>query len=417
MMKLLHNISILFPFTEIKRGFLVIKEGSIFFVGDEKNDSEDYVYFNKKVSEVIDGKGKIAVPGFIDIHTHGSLGKDYSASPDLLEEDALFRASKGVTGYLPTVSAFVPPKKLLESAAEIARRIREWNKTDGVNAGGNTELKGATPLGVNMEGPCLRPDLGAQPDEYCFWEIDLDYIQAAIDTVGDEFAIMTIAPELKNGLEAISMLKREGVIPSIGHTLATEDILDKAIHRGANLVTHICNTTYQPEQDLKGIMKTGVNEYLMVRDDVIGEAIMDLQGIHINPTMAKILLRTKGVDKTIVITDSFITPGTEKGKTYLMPNGQEVYEENGVNIQALNKHVSGSAMTMDMSVKSLIMHTGLSLADAVRTVTVNPAALLGLSDERGTLEVGKRADITLIDEDITVYATYVAGTLAYSREG
>lgn len=414
-MKLLHNISIITPFTRIPRGFLVIEEGTIFFVGDEKKDSDEFARFNTQADKVIDGSEKIAVPGFIDIHTHGSLGKDYSASPDLLEEDALFRVTQGVTGYLPTVSAFVPPEKLLESAGELARRIRGWNKNPGANSEEGDNTKGATPLGVNLEGPCLRPDLGAQPDEYCFWEIDLDYIQRAIEEVGDEFSIMTIAPELKNGLETISLLKRNGVIPSIGHTLATEEVLDKAIRRGANLVTHLCNTTYQPEQDLKGIMKTGANEYLMVRDDVTAEAIMDLQGIHINPTMAKILLRTKGVDKTIVITDSFITPGTEKGKTYLMPNGQEVYEEKGVNIQVLNKHVSGSAMTMDMAVRSLIMHTGLSLEEAVRTVTVNPACLLGLSEEGGSLEVGKRADITLIDEDITVYTTYVGGDLAYSR--
>jgi N-acetylglucosamine-6-phosphate deacetylase len=404
-MLLLDNTRILTPHGEIHDGFIILQGKIIHFVGDKPRDNREYRWFENNSTRVIDLQGKLAVPGFIDIHTHGALGKDYSSAPELLYEDARFRITKGVTGFVPTIGSFVPPEKLLQSAATIAEILREEGD----------RIEGARPLGINLEGPALRPDIGAQPDEYCVWTVDIAYIKRAKELLGDHFAIMTIAPELENGLEAIGYLRENGVVPSIGHTLASEEQLDKAIRRGAALVTHLFNTTYQPEQDVKGVIKSGVNEYLLIRDDIMAEAIMDLQGVHINPTMCRILFRCKGIDKTVVVTDSFITPGTEPGKIFTMPNGEEVFEENGVNIQVQNRHVSGSAMTLDQSVTSAVKHTGVSLADAVKMVTINPATVLNVKDKRGSIEVGKYADVAVIDEHVNVFATIVEGQLLYNN--
>jgi len=233
--------------------------------------------------------------------------------------------------------------------------------------------------------------------------------------MGDKFKIITIAPELGRAMEAITYLRENGVVPSIGHTLASEELLDKAIRRGANLVTHLLNTTYQPQQNTKGVVVSGVNEYLMVRDDVAAEAICDTCGVHINPTMLKVLLRCKGIGKVIIITDSYMTPGTKEGKKFYMPDGTEFYVKNGVNVQTESGHITGSAMTMNLSVKSMIEHTGVDLKDAVLMASHNPAKIIGLQNRKGSIEVGKDADIVAIDEDINIYATMVEGNIVYSK--
>jgi len=165
-MKLIKNTKIITPFIEIPDGFLVIEDKTIHFIGDIKKDKKEYEYFVNKATEIIDFKNKIAIPGFIEIHTHGALGKDYSSSPDLLLEDSKFRATKGVTGFLPTIGAMVPAEKILDSASKLVDLM-------------DRNILGAKPLGINLEGPYLNPDLGAQGPEFCFWEVDINYLKKA----------------------------------------------------------------------------------------------------------------------------------------------------------------------------------------------------------------------------------------------
>ncbi len=401
-MKLIKNTKVITPFIEIIDAFIVVKGKTIHFIGDLKKDKKEYEYFTNKADKIINFKKKIAIPGFIEIHTHGALGKDYSTSPNLLLEDSMFRITKGVTGFLPTIGAMVFAEKILDSASKIIEII------DG-------SVSASKPLGINLEGPYLNPDLGAQGPEFCFWKIDLEYLKKAKSIMGDKFKVITIAPELGNAMEAITYLRENGVVPSIGHTLASEQLLDKAIRRGAKLVTHLLNTTYQPEQNIKGVVVSGVNEYLMIRDDIMAEAICDIRGVHISPTMLKVLLRCKGINKTIIITDSFMTPGTEEGKKFYMPDGTEFYVKDGVNVQTESGHITGSAMTMDLSVRSMIKHTGIPLKDAILMASYNPAKIIGIQDKKGSIEVGKDADIIAIDKDINIYATMVEGNIVYSK--
>lgn len=401
-MKLIKNTRAITPFIEILDAYIVVEGKTIHFIGDLKKDKKEYEYFTNKATKIIDFKNKIAMPGFIDIHTHGALGKEYSSSPDLLLEDSKFRATKGVVGFLPTIGAMVSKEKILDSASKLVEIIDNGTLVSKA-------------LGINLEGPYLNPDLGAQGPEFCFWEIDLEYLKKVKSIMGDKFKIITIAPELGNAMEAITCLRENGVVPSIGHTLASEQLLDKAIMRGANLVTHLLNTTYQPDQNIKGVVVSGVNEYLMIRDDIMAEAICDIRGVHINPTMLKVLLRCKGIDKVIIITDSFMTPGTEEGKKFYMPDGTEFYVKDGVNVQTESGHITGSAMTMDISVRSMMKHTGISLKDAALMASYNPAKIIGLQDKKGSIEIGKDADIIAIDEDINIHATMVEGNIVYNR--
>lgn len=404
-MKFIYNTKIITPFIEIQDGFLVIMGKSIHFVGDAIRDKKEYEYFKSKANKVIDFKKRIAIPGFIDIHTHGALGRDYSISTDLLFSDSIFRATVGVVGFIPTVGAIVTPKQLLDSVSKLVQ----------IMDSSISNIAGAKALGINLEGPFINPDLsGGLSSKFCFREIDLDYLKKTKKIMNDKFRIMTISPELKNSMEAIAYLRENGVIPSIGHTVANEELLDKAIRAGACLVTHILNTTHQPEQNIPGVVIPGVNEYLMIRDDVMAEVICDSKGMHVKPTMLKILLRCKGIDKTIIITDSFMSAGADRSSKFRKPDGTGFYVKDGVNVQESGQIV-GSAMTMELSVKSMIKHTGISLRDAILMASYNPAKIIGLQSKKGSIEVGKDADIVAIDGEFNVYATMVEGKLVYNR--
>jgi N-acetylglucosamine-6-phosphate deacetylase len=402
-MKLIDNATIISPFIKISDGFIITNDKIIHFIGDAKKDREEYQHFKNKADQIIDFRKKIASPGFIDIHTHGALGKDYSSSPDLLLEDSKFRAATGVTGFLPTIGTFVPADKILNSASKIIELIE-------------TSSHGAKAIGINLEGPFINSNMsGGMNSKFCFSDVDLDYLKKAKEIMNDKFKIITISPEVKKSMEAITYLRENGVVPSIGHTIASYELLEKAIRRGASLVTHLLNTTRQPEQNIKGVVVSGVNEYLMIRDEVMAEVICDTNGVHVNPTMLKILLKCKGIDKTIIITDSYMTPGIKGNGKYHMPDGTEFYVKDGVNIQTESEQITGSAMTMDLSVRSMVKHTGVSLEDAILMASYNPAKIIGLQNKKGSIEVGKYADIIAIDEDINVYATIVEGNIIYNR--
>jgi len=399
-MILLTNTKIITPFYEIPDGFLVIKDKLIHFVGITERDIEEFNYFKNNSNKVIDLKAKISAPGLIDIHTHGALGKDYSNSPDLLLEDAKFRVSKGVTSFVPTIGAMVPAEKIIESAIKLTKLIQKG-------------VVGAKPLGINLEGPFLYPDYaGAAGPKYCSYEIDLQYLRRLQESIGKYLKIVTISPELKESIKAIIYLKEKGVILSIGHTNADYSILDKAIRSGVKLVTHLYNTSPIPEQNISGVFIPGVNEYLMMRDDVMAEVICDVKGIHIKPTVLKIILRCKGIDKTVLVTDSLITAGLPKNGKAFMPDGEEIYIKDGVNVQSSGQ-ISGSAMTMDLSVKSIMIHTDVNLRDGLLMATFNPAKVLGIQKDKGSIEVGKDADIIVIDKDINVYMTIVEGKILF----
>ena len=402
-MILLKNATVLTPFTEIDDSFLVIKDKKIHYLGLTETDKKELDHFTNTSKKVIDLKSRILAPGFIDIHTHGALGKDYSDSPDLLQEDSVFRATNGVTVFFPTIGALVPPEDILTSAEEIVENISK-------------RVKGAKPLGINLEGPCLHPECaGAAGPDNCSHEIDLDYLKRANNIMGDMFKIITIAPELENGIEAISYLRENDVVVSIGHTNADDTTLDKAIRNGATLVTHIYNTGPIPEQNVSGVLIPGVNEYLVMRDEVMAEVNCDYAAVSVKPVVLRMLLRCKGVDKTIIITDSFYSAGLDPNQRLFLPDGREIYIKDGVNIQVGNEQLSGSAMTMDQSIKGMMRNGRVSLREAIQMATYNPARIVNIDDKKGSIAVGKDADLAVIDKDLNIYATFLEGSIIFDN--
>jgi len=407
---ILDEAKIVTPAITIKNGLIAIDNGKIASIVDKDYNPE--VWRDIKSKKTISLRNKILVPGFFDIHAHGGFGYDYDDIENvddgkkILEHISLQTTSEGVTSFFPTLVV-----RRVEQFDDFLARLALYPDLVA------EPYSGATIVGINLE-LFMLPGLGATADgdkpvttipepTIANWE----KIEAAI---GDAAKLVMVAPEWADGLEVISYLRMKGIIPSIGHTLATEDILDEAIRRGAKYVTHIYNTTYIPEQNQIGVFVPGVNEYLVTRDDIMSEIIVDTGGHHIHPTVLKIIVKCLGVDNLISIGDSFKSRGTDmKG---FNRDGTEIVCDGDVN-RKLNGHLHGTMHGVNKIARNLKNHAGVSIPDAVKTASTNPAKLLNMYDRKGSIEVGKDADLTVINEDFDVFLTVVDGKVVFDKLG
>ena len=391
---LFSNARILTPYRELPDAYLLAVGGKI----QELGAMRDFPADSTAGARVLDLSGLTLVPGLIDIHTHGGYGIDISVHPERVQELSIKKASEGVTSYLPTFFSTLPFDGLLEALDRLTTLIE-------------CSL-GAAAIGINMEAPFLHPKLGAHSGKF-----DIDPSPQAIETLLSHgkglIRIMTIAPELPGAIECITALRARAVIPSIGHSLAEPPLLARAVDCGAHLATHLLNGTFPLSAREPGVVPVGLNEYLLVRDDVWAEFISDTDGAHIHPVVMQILLRCKGMDRLILVTDSMFTAGLPPGP-YQLPDGRTIRSDGSVN-RLPDGHLTGSAMRMNLSLGSLVRHTGLPLRDALRTATVNPARLLGLETMTGSIQAGLRADLAVINDACEVQMTVVGGLVAYDR--
>ena len=390
------NARILTPIHELEDAYLLAVKGKI----QELGGMRDVPTAGSAGARVVDLSGLTIVPGLIDIHTHGGYGIDISAHPERVNELSTKKASEGVTSYLPTFFSTLPFDGLLAALDGLTTLI------------GSASSGGAAAIGINMEAPFLHPKLGAHSGRF-----DIEPSPQAIETLLSHgkglIRIMTIAPELPGAMDCITALRARGVIPSIGHSLAEPPLLARAVDRGAYLATHLLNGTFPLAAREPGVVPVGLNEYLLVRDDVWAEFISDTDGAHIHPVVMKILLRCKGVDRLILVTDAMFTAGMPPGP-YQLPDGRTIRSDGSVNRLA-DGHLTGSAMRMNLSLGSCVRHTGLPLRDALRMATVNPARLLGLETVTGSIQAGLRADLAVVDDACEVQMTVVGGAVVYDR--
>jgi N-acetylglucosamine-6-phosphate deacetylase len=262
-----------------------------------------------------------------------------------------------------------------------------------------------------MEAPFLHPRIGAHPGEFDI-DPEMDKVEQILECGKGTVKIVNIAPELRGALEAISLLTRRGVISSLGHSMASPEQIEPAIERGASLATHLLNGTYPLSAREPGVVPVGLNEYLMIRDEVYAEVIVDHDGAHVHPVMLNILYRCKGIDRLILVTDSMFTAGLGEGD-YDLADGRRIHCDGWVN-RLEDGHLTGSAMELNRSVQSFIGQTSVGFQEAIKTVTVNPARLLGIERETGTIETGKKANLAVVNEDMDVFLTIVEGNIVYS---
>jgi N-acetylglucosamine-6-phosphate deacetylase len=339
---------------------------------------------------VIDLDGLTVYPGFLDVHNHGAVGVDtMDASAADLERVSQFLATRGVTGWLPTL---VPA-----SAAEYARAIKSINEATNPTAG-------ARILGVHYEGPFVNSvQCGALHAE--FFRLfsgpgDLD----DLPMLSDESAkhMITMAPEIAGGVELVRELTRRGWVVSLGHTRADFEILDKAFAAGARHMTHFMNAMTPLHHRAPGPIGWGLS-----RDEVTCDFIAD--GVHLDPQMLGLLLKLKGSDRLSLISDAVAAAGMGDGEFEIW--GETITVKDGRTGNARGA-IAGSVITMLDAVR-MMLSLGGSEVEVAKMAATNPARLLGIDHECGSIEEGKRADLVALDGEGQVVLTLVGGSIVF----
>lgn len=398
---ILKNGIILTPSEQFRNRILFLKHGKIEkIIHKQEFDkyTEDYI----KSYNIIDVNGNYISPGFIDIHTHGANNVD--AVKDNIETMGELKVRYGTTGFLPTLWT-----------AEFDRMITACRR---ITESMGKKRQGSRILGINSEGPYLNPNLGAQKRELVKIPKYEDYKRLFEASEGN-LKIMTIAPELEGADGLIRYLRQNNVVISIGHTDIKREKVNYALNLGITLITHMFDAMGESIRGEPGTKALGLQEELLISDDLMSEVISDKNGVHVKPTWLNILVRCKGVNNIILITDSMNMTGAPPGKYYLQ-DGRAVIIKEGEDIVRLAEGglkggLAGSVMTMDMAIRNIINHTGVSIKDAVRMASYNPSRVIKMHARKGEIKEGMDADIAVFDKNINVKLTIVEGEIAYNN--
>jgi N-acetylglucosamine-6-phosphate deacetylase len=335
-------------------------------------------------------------PGFIDIHIHGAAGIDtMDASPRQLLQVAQFLATQGVTGWLPTL---VPASRenYLRAISAIQQLHAEQRKA--------SPQIGARVLGAHYEGPFVNnAQCGALHTEHFQSYSDESQVDnLPILTTDGARMMMTLAPEIEGGLDLVRHLSSRGWIVSLGHTRASSEVLDRAHREGAHHMTHFMNAMAPLHHRSPGPIAWG-----LMRDDVSCDVIAD--GIHLDPFMLQLLLKVKGPERLTLISDAIAAAGMGDGEYQIW--NETIAVKNGRTSNAAGT-IAGSVITM-LDAARMMLSLGCSEVDVARMAARNPARLLRLDDEFGSIEEGKRADLVALDEQGHARLTIVGGSVAF----
>lgn len=391
---LLRDARIVRPGNIDGRTSLLIRDGRLVFVEPTASDLPI-------ADSEIDLSGLTVFPGFIDVHIHGAVGVDTMAAnaADLVRVSE-FLATRGVTGWLPTL---VPA-----SPAEYARAIDAIAEAMAGQRGGGLRARGARILGVHYEGPFVSAtQCGALHQEFFrsfSGGADLDDLPTLNPTLNDGRAVhlITLAPEIDGGVELVRELGRRGWIVSLGHTRADFAQLDRAFAAGARHLTHFMNAMAPLHHRAPGPVAWG-----LMRDDVTCDLIAD--GIHLDRDTLRLLLKLKGAGRLTLISDAVSPAGMGDGAYQIW--GETITVKDG---RTSNAHdtIAGSVITMQEAAR-MMLSVGASEIEVAGMAATNPARLLGIDQDCGSIEAGKRADLVALDADRNVVLTIIEGEIAF----
>lgn len=336
--------------------------------------------------EVYDAAGKKVIPGFLDIHTHGAVGVDVNgASEEDLGKIAKFFVGNGTTSFLASVLT-----DTVERTNWCIDQCRAFQQSDS---------QGAELLGVHLEGPFLAPAYKGAMPEHLLKTGDAALLRSYQERAEGNIRYLTVSPEVEGAIGLIPEAKALGIVTAIGHSGADYETAMEAICAGAAAATHTFNAMQLLHQHRPAILGA------VLESDVYCEAICD--GRHLHPGIVRLLLKVKGLDRVVAITDSIMAAGLPDGHYHLGVN--QVVVEDGDAKLASDGTRAGSTLTQNTALKNLLAWTGLPLEELLPLLTENPAKLIGAFDRKGSIANGKDADLVVLDGENQVEKVFVKG--------
>jgi N-acetylglucosamine-6-phosphate deacetylase len=382
--RIFSNMRILQGQTWIEHHALIVEDGKIKSIIPNNMISHHF-----PAQEIKLRADDMLVPGFIDLHIHGARGSDVmDATTEAFTTISAALAEEGVTGYLATT--MTAPKKEIEAVlAAIPAAMKD--------------KAGAAILGVHLEGPFIAKDKrGAQlADELL--EPNVEQFKAWQAIAQGAIKLVTLAPELPNVTALITALHDAEIIAAIGHTNASYEQTMQAIKAGCSHATHLFNAMRGLHQREPGALGA-----LLLSPTVSADLIVD--GVHLHPAIVDIAYRLKGNDGLILISDAM--------RAKCMGNGQ--YDLGGQQVTVANARatlsdgtLAGSLLKLPQAIRNMVQYTNCTLLDAIRMVTYNPARKLKLDKQKGSIEIGKDADLVVLSPDLEVNMTMREGLMIF----
>lgn len=339
-------------------------------------------------TQCYDAKGKMVVPGFIDVHTHGAVGVDVNAATaDDLEKICCHMAGHGTTSWL--CSILTDTKEQTEWCIDQFKEHKERGS------------KGSDLMGIHLEGPFLSVEYKGAMPEHLLQKPNIPLLEEYQKRAEGNIKYITISPEVDGIAEDIPAMKDLGITVSIGHSGADYDTAWKAIDKGAACCTHTFNAMKLLHQHFPAIMGA------VLESDIYCEMICD--GRHLHPGTVRLLIKTKGIDKVVAITDSIMAAGLPDGNYKLGVNdvvvvdGDAKLSDTGVR--------AGSTLTQDTALRNILAFTKRPVEEILPMLSENPAKLLSIFDSKGSIDNGKNADIVILNDEYQVCDVFVAGKL------
>jgi N-acetylglucosamine-6-phosphate deacetylase len=385
------NGRVITPYRIIEGGTVIIKDNIIEAISETDIDIPDAVLIN--------AAGMYVSPGFIDIHVHGGGGYDFmDGHIEAFLKIAETHVKYGTTAMVPTT--LTSEKEDLLKTLDIYEAAHQQNTS------------GAQFLGMHLEGPYFSlAQRGAQDPRYIRDPDVAEYTEVL--NYSKSIKRWSAAPELKGAIEFAKYLKSKGVLPALAHTDANYDEVVEAFENGYTLATHLYS-------GMSGVHRrnafryAGVIESAFIIDAMDVEIIAD--GIHLPAPLLKLVYKIKGADRIALITDAMRGAGMPEGESVLgnLETGLKVIIEDGVAKLPDRSSFAGSVATTDRLVRNMINMAGVPVTEAVRMMSLTPATIMQVADRKGSLLVGKDADIVIFDEKINVKTTIVNGQVIYT---
>lgn len=374
------------PSESIQGGYLLVTSGRIQAIGEGKPQHIP------GSAMCLDVNGKLVLPGFIDIHVNGGGGSlAMDGTVNAIQAMAEAHAKFGTTAILPTTISADDGilARAVSAIAEVA----------------NQSYGGASILGVHLEGPFLNPvKAGAHRREFLKLP-SVEYFDKLYKMAKGRLRIIALAPELDGAIQLITHAQQRHVIVSLAHSDADYTKTREAIDAGMQLCAHLFNAMPPLTHRAPG----PIGAFLTSKHTFV-ELIAD--GFHVHPAVMEVVIRSKGPEKVILVTDAVTPAGTSMTTFHIFGTQLEV---KGNSCFAPDGNLAGSALTMNKAVKTIVDSTHTTLTDALKMASLNPARLLGIDKMKGTLEVGKDADIVIADDDLSIHATIVGGAIVHQR--